>query len=209
MDKKFWGPVTWYSIHNFASNYKPEAEVSYKNFMESLQYLLPCHYCRDHLKINLQENPIIDYYLQDNNHLLYWSWNLHNIVNKHLGKRQPSFQSIRNHYLTHNQPYYWEPNFWQMFHAMSASFNPDTAEKYKQFVFSLPGLLPDNYGQIFLHAIRTLPLSDEYLKSNHNLFLWSYQIHNIVNRSTGQTIKNYEEFKKDYFNNKVCKSCKK
>ena len=50
-----WGPSMWHYLHTMSFNYpvKPSDDdrKHYKNFILSLQYVLPCKYCRINLKI--------------------------------------------------------------------------------------------------------------------------------------------------------------
>ena len=53
-----WGPNLWHVLHTISFNYpvKPteKDKKRYMNFIKSLQYVLPCRYCRDNLKKNLK-----------------------------------------------------------------------------------------------------------------------------------------------------------
>ena len=61
MDPSIWGKHGWKFIHFVAQGYpdKPsqEQKLQYKNFFNSIQYVLPCSFCRDHYTQNLINNP--------------------------------------------------------------------------------------------------------------------------------------------------------
>jgi hypothetical protein len=84
ISKYEWGNAIWYILHT-SSLYAPEPikdSFSYfKTFLWSLQYLLPCPLCRNHLMQNLK---FIDLETCPVNReaLFKCSWQLHNIVNK-------------------------------------------------------------------------------------------------------------------------------
>ena len=50
-----WGPSMWHYLHTMSFNYpvKPtQKKKHYKEFILSLQHVLPCKYCRINLKKN-------------------------------------------------------------------------------------------------------------------------------------------------------------
>ena len=53
-----WGPAAWHLLHTISFNYpiNPtiENKKQYKEFVENLQYDLPCKYCRINLTNNLK-----------------------------------------------------------------------------------------------------------------------------------------------------------
>jgi len=96
-NKQFWGPAIWKTIHSLAVAYTPDQKEQYKAYIYNLVHLLPCRMCRNHLKENLKRLPI-DSYLTDNNRLFLWTYFLHDIVNKQLGKTSPTFEDIKRIY---------------------------------------------------------------------------------------------------------------
>jgi hypothetical protein len=99
-----WGPVAWSFIHSVTMGY-PENPTKedmnhYKNFFESLGYILPCEWCKEHYTKNLQNIPI-NSYLDSRRNLVYWGYKLHNLVNEQTGvpkSKWPSFESIYKEY---------------------------------------------------------------------------------------------------------------
>lgn len=87
-----WGPVLWRAIHFVALGYpeNPTAEhvQSYGNFfVEALPDVIPCKMCSDNYKRHLNELPISPFLHEGGKHKLFeWTVEMHNIVNKELGK---------------------------------------------------------------------------------------------------------------------------
>ena len=84
-----WGPIFWHTIHITALGY-PTAPTytdkkAAKEFYESLMHLIPCPMCRQHYREHLTKNPITPS-LDTRDDLLAWTINIHNEVNKMLGK---------------------------------------------------------------------------------------------------------------------------
>jgi hypothetical protein len=86
-----WGPPMWHYIHTMSFNYpiKPTAEDKkhYKNFILSLRYVLPCHYCRENLTKNLKALPLTTAAMKNRRSFSRWVFKLHELVNTMLGKK--------------------------------------------------------------------------------------------------------------------------
>ncbi len=94
-----WSHPTWKMIHYFASKYDNSAKyaLSYKAYVSCLQFLLPCPKCRQHLKDNLANHPI-DQYFSSASDLFTWSYILHQTVSSQTGKRGINIQEARRLY---------------------------------------------------------------------------------------------------------------
>ena len=84
-----WGPIFWHTIHITALGY-PTAPTyadkkAAKEFYESFVQLVPCPVCRNHYREHLINFPITPS-LDTRDDLLRWTVDLHNTVNKMLGK---------------------------------------------------------------------------------------------------------------------------
>ena len=95
--KDFWGKSVWMTIHSQSVTYTPDKAEAFKSFISSLTKLLPCKDCQKHLKENLQKYPI-DYYLDNNDNLFFWTYLLHDAVNKSVGKKSPKFDIVKKQY---------------------------------------------------------------------------------------------------------------
>lgn len=212
MEKSFWGPPTWCTIHSATPNYTPENRLSFKQFIYSLPELLPCKYCRDHLTQNLQTIPLTDKSFQNNETLFMWTYFLHDLVNKQLRKKpSPAYSIAKKYYFENaNKDDFWGPCFWRTIHAFSAAYRPTPRVKnaYKQFIYSLIGILPDARSrENFVKYLKQIPLTEEYLKDSNNLFLWSYLLHDLVNKQLGKVSPPFEDVKSQYFSDDICQSC--
>lgn len=95
MEPKVWGRYLWTSIHTIALGYPDEPseqdKKDFKEFFTSLWKVIPCQRCSDNYKRHLTELPI-DGFLGSNTDLFKWTVDLHNIVNKELGKPSMSLK---------------------------------------------------------------------------------------------------------------------
>jgi hypothetical protein len=98
-----WGPSLWHVLHCMSFNYpiKPTAlqKKKYREFVENLEYVLPCGYCRKNLKNNMKSVPLTSKVLQNRNNFSRWMYKLHEQINKMLGKKSGlSYCDIRERY---------------------------------------------------------------------------------------------------------------
>ena len=96
-----WGPFFWHTIHIAVLGYPQEPTYSdkkaMKEFLESLQTIIPCPICREHYKAYLVKAPIGPS-LDNRKDLFSWSVALHNDVNTMLGKRVYSETEVIQYY---------------------------------------------------------------------------------------------------------------
>lgn len=104
-NKDIWGSHMWYTIHFIALGYPNEAssidKKNYKNFYINLPNIIPCEECAKHLITNLNKYPI-DNYLDSKERLFEWTVQLHNEVNKMLGKDIWSLEKANKYYNNFN-----------------------------------------------------------------------------------------------------------
>jgi hypothetical protein len=98
-----WGPSMWHYLHTMSFNYpiKPtnEDKKHYRNFILSLQYVLPCKYCRINLKNNLKHNPIRQCDMKNRETFSRYVYKLHEIINKMLKKKSNlTYCDVRERY---------------------------------------------------------------------------------------------------------------
>lgn len=93
MHPDVWGRFLWYSIHFVALDYpenpSPQDRAKYKSFFENLGAVIPCYKCSVNYKRHLEELPLVSDgadFLENRGSLFAWTVELHNIVNKELGK---------------------------------------------------------------------------------------------------------------------------
>ena len=92
-------------------------------------------------------------------------------------------------------PVYWGPAAWHFIHALAAAYpiNPAESDKeiYKAFFDVLPFVLPCPVcGKHLKENLQTIPIR---LGSRQELFEWTVDLHNEVNKQKGKKTYNYEE----------------
>jgi len=96
-----WGPFFWHTMHITAMTYPTEPSYAQKRaakeFFESLAHIIPCPKCREHYQTHLQRMPISPH-LDRRDDLFRWTVNVHNEVNKLLGKPERSEGEVINFY---------------------------------------------------------------------------------------------------------------
>lgn len=98
-----WGPPMWHFLHTMSFNYPVNPSENdkkhYKQFILSLRNILPCKYCRINLNNNLKANPITDKDMKNRESFSRYVYNLHEIVNKFLGKDSGlTYDDVRDRY---------------------------------------------------------------------------------------------------------------
>jgi len=92
VDPGLWGPGLWKSLHYITVGYPDMANDLQKknayNLFSSLQSMLPCEKCRYNYTQHLKLNPLTDAILSSRTKLMNWFIDIHNDVNKSLGKPQ-------------------------------------------------------------------------------------------------------------------------
>jgi len=85
-----WGPRLWQALHMISIGYpnKPDDEQkkNYKHFFKNFYQVIPCTICSNNYKKHLEELPITDNVMENRQNLSKWVIDIHNIVNKELGK---------------------------------------------------------------------------------------------------------------------------
>lgn len=84
-----WGPFFWHTMHLVALGYPNEPTYAEKRaakeFYESFAHLIPCPTCKLHYAEHLKEMPLTPS-LDSKKDLFRWTVDMHNLVNKDLGK---------------------------------------------------------------------------------------------------------------------------
>lgn len=98
-----WGPPMWHVLHTISFNYPveptEEQKKHYYKFYRNLRNILPCRYCRDNLVNNLKKHKLTKATMKNRETLSRWVYELHEIVNKMLGKESGlSYEDVRERY---------------------------------------------------------------------------------------------------------------
>jgi hypothetical protein len=98
-----WGPSMWHYLHTMSFNYpiEPTAENKrhYKEFIYSLQHVLPCGKCRKNLTKNLKKFPLTNKHMQSRDSFSRYVYGLHEQINKMLHKKSGlTYEDVRERY---------------------------------------------------------------------------------------------------------------
>lgn len=109
LEPTIWGPSAWATIHLIclgAPDVFQGEQLSYRKFFDSLPYVLPCEKCRSHLLEHLEKHTMDGALAGGRKTLFAWSVELHNIVNKSLGKPSMTVEDALKFWssYTPNQP---------------------------------------------------------------------------------------------------------
>ena len=99
MDPTRWGPHLWFYLHtvsfNFPDNPTHLQKTQHLDFYNSLGNTIPCEKCRNHYSAHLQTQPPR---LENRDSIIQWTVDLHNRVNKSLGKREWTYDEAVDAY---------------------------------------------------------------------------------------------------------------
>lgn len=98
-----WGPIMWTSLHTISFNYPVEPSLEekkhYRDYVLSLQYVLPCGACRKNLTNNFKKYPLQMKYMKNRETFSRYIYNLHEMINKMLKKKSNlTYCDIRERY---------------------------------------------------------------------------------------------------------------
>ena len=111
---------------------------------------------------------------------------------------------------------FWGPTIWATIHILAATFRPENADAFKQFLESLTKLLPCERCKVNLITKLDKHPPDPYLSNNHDAFFYSYILHDLANEhitkfhtETPKESPNFDEIKAFYFEGlaQECKDC--
>lgn len=98
-----WGPAQWHMLHTISFNYpvnpSEEDKRHYRDYVLSLQNVLPCGACRKNLKTNLKQLPLKMSHMKSRDTFSRYIYDLHELVNKMLDKKSNlSYCDVRERY---------------------------------------------------------------------------------------------------------------
>ena len=98
-----WGPALWHSLHIMSFNYpvnpSQEDKEHYRDFVLSLEHVLPCKYCRQNLKTNFKSLPLTMDEMKDRDSFSRYIYELHELVNRMLKKKSNlTYCDVRERY---------------------------------------------------------------------------------------------------------------
>ncbi|AYV83576.1 MAG: hypothetical protein Hyperionvirus8_60 [Hyperionvirus sp.] len=105
-DPQKWGPDKWREIHQKTLRYPRNPSQYHKRkmyeYFMNLPDELPCETCAKHLTEHLNTYPLTYQILSSRKRLCCWTVDIHNLVNKSLGKRELSYEEAFTIHLSHN-----------------------------------------------------------------------------------------------------------
>jgi hypothetical protein len=98
-----WGPTQWHMLHTISFNYPvnptQQQKKQYRDYVLSLQNVLPCGACRKNLKTNFKHLPLTMKDLKNRDTFSRYIYNLHELVNRMLHKKSNlSYCDVRERY---------------------------------------------------------------------------------------------------------------
>ena len=98
-----WGPSQWHVLHTMSFNYPvtptPKDKRNYRNYILSLQNVLPCGKCRDNLRKNFKKMPLMIKHMKSRHTFSKYIYDLHELINDMLGKKSGlRYEQVRNTY---------------------------------------------------------------------------------------------------------------
>jgi hypothetical protein len=98
-----WGPGMWHYLHTMSFNYPIQPSASdkkhYRDFILSLQHILPCGKCRDNLKRNFKSLPLTTKHMKNRETFSKYVFELHEVINHMLKKGSGlSYEHVRDRY---------------------------------------------------------------------------------------------------------------
>ena len=103
MVTRIWGPWAWCFLHTISFNYPihptPKQKKQYRNFIFSLQNVLPCGHCRKNVTKNLKRHPLTMSDMKNRETFSRWLYSFHEVVNKMLHKKSGlTYAEVRDRY---------------------------------------------------------------------------------------------------------------
>jgi hypothetical protein len=76
---------------------------------------------------------------------------------------------------------FWGDTIWGGLHIFAAAYKPEVSSSFKNYINAYPDLLPcPACGEHFRTNLKKYP-PDKYMRNNHDLFFWTYVMHDLVN----------------------------
>jgi hypothetical protein len=102
INPELWGKHFWKMLHYitfaYPSNPTAKDKKNIISFFKTFKKIIPCEKCRRNFKQHLANNPLNDSALENKQNLILWLLNLHNDVNKLLGKPEVTLGQLSQMY---------------------------------------------------------------------------------------------------------------
>lgn len=193
MNPKIWGPFAWTFLHYITLDHpnKPTKDDrdNLLNFFNIFQSIIPCQVCKKNFRRHLDEFPLTDEILLDNQKTINWLFKMHNRINDELGKRRYLYDEFHNKYharIKSDQDFLnLEIRIWYLFKYIILNYplvpldsdknNMNDFFEILKIMFPV-GLVKDNY----LELIKINPLNDKILSSRKYLYNWYLEMDKMI-----------------------------
>jgi hypothetical protein len=221
MDTQKWGPDGWKLLHSIAydlsynkDNKEDKDNISIKRFFQSVQYILPCIYCRRSFKQYLYEEPV------DYDNLFNWLYTVHNKVNDKLkkqgynDKQNPSFIKVKRDYSRYfNKRKNCTEMGWNFLYSTVFNYDEgisDTRKRgYLTFFYLLGKFLPNEKSRERYTDYMSKHPIEKRMTRREDLVKWMYGLERVF-RSRCCTFehrcKKIEKYRVNKCVNKTCRS---
>ncbi len=92
--------------------------------------------------------------------------------------------------MNHHNRSHWGHPIWESIHTLAANYDgsQQSAQGFRMYMGSLSSLLPcaECRTNLMRHLQADLPLTEEHFNNRDTLFLWTYRLHDIINREIGE-----------------------
>lgn len=203
MDTRKWGPDGWLLLHNITFNYpiKPtqKDKTEHLLFFNTVQYILPCKYCRESFKEFVKQYPINNN-LDSRKKLSQWLYNIHNLVNNKLIKQgllntpNPSYKEVEKIYSEEIKTFRWEFIYCVVFnYPHKKNLTSDIITYYYIFFSILNNIIPDEYTKkIYNEGFNKYNIKC-YLDSRYKLKQWLFKLNCYINKIICRKSKKYKD----------------
>tara|TARA_B100001989_G_C24475809_1_gene431727 strand:+ start:165 stop:863 length:699 start_codon:yes stop_codon:yes gene_type:complete len=229
MDTRFWGPDGWLILHSITANYPKKISSKYKHiylhFFNTLEFLLPCVYCRRSFSQYVKDIPI-ENYLDSKKNICLWLYLIHNKVNDKLKsqnlnhKDNPLFKTIYdryNRYINDTKNARQIPGFKFLnsilFNIASNInvINKSTIYNLIKFIYLLPLVNPfTKFNDVYTEYLKRHPI-ENYISTSKELKKWMYNLSLTYSLKHDIKILSYSKscnYLEDYKSNCVKKTCR-
>lgn len=102
-----WGIYVWIGTHYFTVFYPDNPSYEHRKaaiqYFQALPWLLPCKVCADEFRAILKSDPV-EPHVENRTKLALWFFEVHNRVNRRLGKRELSMKEFIDMYSNPDSP---------------------------------------------------------------------------------------------------------
>jgi hypothetical protein len=191
-------PCIWKILHIFSRTMSIKNIEAFDYFISAIIILHPNKEYSNIMKSYLEKEPI-EHYSTSSDVLFYWVYSFRYYVEKRYnGIDIDSYDEILEEYRIDRitKPFWGNP-LWILIHYYSIIADNNDFYIFKSLIYTLTKLMP--CPKCKAHLVKNLKLQNMRIdKYKNNLFLFTFNLHNIVNKSIKKEVLNYQEAKEIY-----------